>query len=164
MKAMRISGFLVALAAMSGCSNLDNNTLTYVNYEPISASQDADISNAARLAVAAVNSQSDSTETINLEQVTTLSGTKGLSNYRRDRAYAIGYPKECGGSWHAWSYQGKYAAAEGALSGCIGFREGFDEHTDAKCSCRLVLLNKTVLGSPRELNLGLYQITSSNDL
>lgn len=140
MKAIALLGSLVIMSVLSACSKvpdfLNNNSISYVDQSSVIAKQAVDVSSAAHSAVAAVNSSSASGKVQSIENVMALAGHSSLSIYRPDTAFSIGYPKECGGSWHSWNFQGKYRAASESLYGCLKYREGFDEHTSSSCSCR----------------------------
>jgi hypothetical protein len=156
---MRISavfGSLIILAILSGCSSLPNglgdSSISYIKGKEFIAKDHSEIYSVSSKADDVVRNSSPSGEVLSIENVPALSGVSALSNYRPDSAYAIGYPKECGGSFTAWNYQSKLSAAKAALSGCLLYREGFEEHTDASCSCRLILINKTILAHPDQIN------------
>lgn len=74
-----------------------------------------------------------------------------LRNCRPNRALAIGYPYDCGGSWHSWSYGSETGAAVAALDGCLNYLKGLEKHTGLRCGARLVLVNQTLLVNPEEL-------------
>jgi len=86
-----------------------------------------------------------------LKDVPLLNMSRSLKNYRPNRAYAIGYPDECGGSWHSWSYQSEEFAAKAALKGCLHYVKGREKHVGKKCGARLVLVNKKLLANPEDL-------------
>jgi hypothetical protein len=74
-----------------------------------------------------------------------------LKDYRPHRAFALGYPYDCGGSWHAWSYRTESSAAEAALNRCLEYLSGIEKHTGHKCGARLVLIDQRLLVSKEEI-------------
>ena len=86
-----------------------------------------------------------------LSSVPFLDSTTSLKNYRPNRAFAIGFPYECGGTWHSWSYSNESSAAWAALTGCLNYLDGIEKHTGHRCGARLVMVNKQLLVSTEEL-------------
>lgn len=74
-----------------------------------------------------------------------------LKDYRPNRAFAIGYPYECGGSWHSWNYSSETSAANAALIGCLNHLRGIEKHMGQKCGARLVMVNKNLFVNMEEL-------------
>jgi hypothetical protein len=156
---MRLSAVfasLIALAILSGCSSssdgLAGSSISYIEGNEFSAKDQSEIYSVSSKANDVVKNRSPSGTVLSIENVMALSGSSTLSNYRPNSAYAIGYPKECGGSWNTWNSRSTLRAAKSSLSQCLNYREGFEEHTDASCSCRLVLINKTILAHPDQIN------------
>jgi hypothetical protein len=156
MRTIAIFGPLIILAIFSGCSSssdgLGGSSISYIEGNEFTAKDHSEIYSVAIKANDVVKNSSLSGKVLSIENVMALSGNRTLSNHRPDTAYAIGYPKECGGGWNAWNRRSKLSAAEGALSGCLSVREGYEEHTDVSCSCRLILINKTILADPDRIN------------
>ena len=74
-----------------------------------------------------------------------------LNNYRPNRAVAVGFPYDCGGSWHSWSYNSEASAAAAALNRCLDYMTGLEKHTGRRCGARLILVNQRLLVTPEEL-------------
>ena len=74
-----------------------------------------------------------------------------LRDYRPHRALALGFPYDCGGSWHAWSYESKAGAAAAALGNCLIYMKGLEKHTGFRCGARLVMVDQDLLVSAEEL-------------
>ena len=74
-----------------------------------------------------------------------------LKDYRPHRALAIGYPYDCGGSYHAWSFNSEATAAAAAVNRCLEYLSGIEKHTGHRCGARLVLVDQKLLVSKEEL-------------
>lgn len=77
--------------------------------------------------------------------------SRSLKTYRPNRAYAIGYPIECVGSWHAWDSAITDIAAMASLQGCVQNVRDREIHTGKKCGASLVMVNKKLLVNPYDL-------------
>jgi hypothetical protein len=89
---------------------------------------------------------------ISSSRLPALASIEGLKDFRPNRAFAYGYPKQCGGSFHAWNYRTELRASSAAIAGCHRFRTGYEDHVEGNCSCRLALVNHKLLVNANELD------------
>lgn len=98
----------------------------------------------------------DTNTEVSMNDVPLLNSSKSLKKYRPNRAYAIGYPYKCGGSWQTWNYKSETQAVSKALSGCLNFVKSREKHVGEKCGARLILVNKKLLVNPENLPTKFY--------
>lgn len=147
-----IRGAMLALFVLiSACTT--SNKLTLAPTEPVTAYNQEQ----AKKATIDFKSTSDANGSeISLEELPLLSDSSTLKNYRPNRAYAVGYPYECGGSWNTWDYDSSTQAAAAALSGCLQYIKNREKHVGKQCGARLILINKKLLIKPEELPTKYY--------
>lgn len=138
--------FLMLCIAIAACAS--GNKLTLAPTDPIIAYSETQAKNVnfdAQLRSSANGSE------LSIEESPLLSRSNHLKNYRPNRAYAVGYPYECGGSWNTWNYNSSKQAATAALNGCLEYVKNREKHVGKKCGARLIVINKKLLVNPEEL-------------
>jgi hypothetical protein len=126
----------------------EKKDLAIIPTAPIIAFTEAQIGEAINKATWGLDNKVGETS---LSDVPLLNFKKSLKDYRPHRALAIGYPNECGGSWHSWNRSSEDLAAKAALRGCLQLVSGRDKHVRRECGARLVMVNKGLIVRPEEL-------------
>jgi len=82
---------------------------------------------------------------------------KKYATLQLNKALAIGYPSECGRSWHWWGASSQNIALEKALEGCLKKVQDLQPFTKEECGCRPAAVNDYLLVSPEELLFRKFQ-------